>query len=147
MGVGPNYVLDKAFLATGATAYATGEIGKVVVGTGSFTTTLNSVQRNTTLVVATTADTLLVAIGEDLDTVRLATGKAFINCRVMGIARVLCGATVTAGKYVTSDATARAINVTKAAAGAQPIPVLGYALTGNTVGLPIDVLVTPGVSV
>src|SRR6266705_3262213 len=140
MGVGSNYVLSKAFLATGATAYLTGEIGKIIAGSGSFTSTLNSVQRNTTATVLTTADTLLVVFMEDLDTVRLATGKAFIGCALQGIVRVKCGATVTAGKYVTNDATARAVNVNKTAGGAQSVPVLGYALTGNTVGLDVDVL-------
>jgi len=100
MGVGQNYVLDKGFLATGGTAYATGEIAKVIAGAGGFSTTLNSVVRNTTLGVATTADTLWVVVMEDLDTVRLATGKAFINCSMLGLARVLVGASVTAGKLL-----------------------------------------------
>jgi|SRR5882757_1506247 len=148
MGVGPNYVLDKGFLATGATAYAVGEIAKVVVGTGAFTTTMNAIVRNSVLGAATTADTMWVVVMEDLDTVRLATAKAFIDCRLMGIARVLVGAAVTAGKFVTADTTARAVPITKAVAGAQPIPALGYALTGNaTVGGFIDVLLTPGASI
>lgn len=147
MGVGPQYVLDKGFLATGATAYAFGEIVKLVVGIGNFTTTVNSVVRNTTATVLTTADTMLGVCQEDLDAVRLATGKAEIGVRLMGIARVQTGAAVTVGKFVTNDATARAIAVTKATAGAQPVPVLGYALTGATAsGQFIDVLLTPGVS-
>lgn len=148
MGVGPNYVLDKGFLATGATAYVFGEIVKVVVGTGSFSTTMNSVVRNTTATVLTTADTMLGVVQEDLDTVRLATGKAEVGVRLLGISRVQVGAAVTAGKYVTNDTTARAVAVTKAIAGAQPVPVLGYALTGATAaGQFIDVLLTPGASV
>src|SRR6266496_1669149 len=137
MGVGQNYVLSKGFLATGATAYLTGEIGLAIVGGGSFTTTMNSVQR----AVAVSGDTgLLVVIMEDLDTVRLATGKAFINCAIQGIVRVKCGATVVAGSRVRSDATSRAVNVARTVGG--PVPVLGIALTGNTVGLDIDVLLT-----
>jgi len=65
--------LTRASLPTGATAYATGEIAKVIAGAGGFSTTLNSVVRNTTLGVATTADTMWVVVMEDLDTVRLAT--------------------------------------------------------------------------
>lgn len=146
MGVGPNYVLDKPFLATGATAYAFGEIVKLIAGSGSFSTTANSVVRNTTATVLTTTDVTLAVAQEDLDTVRLATGKAFINCRLMGIARVQCGATVTVGDHVTNDATARAVKATRAAGGAQPIQILGIALSGGTVGQHIDVLLTPGVS-
>lgn len=146
MGVGPNYVLDKGLLATGATAFALGEIGKAVVGTGAFVTTANAVSRATTATTNATAGELLVVIMEDLDTVRLGTGKAFIDCRFLGIARVQLGATVTALSYVTNDATARAIAVTKAIAGAIPTQCLGIALTGGTVGQHVDVLLTPGAS-
>lgn len=146
MGVGPNYVLDKGFLATGATAYAFGEIVKVVVGTGTFSTTANAVSRATTATVLGTASELLAVAQEDLDAVRLATGKAFIDCRLLGIARVQCGATVVALDHVTNDATARAISITKAAGGAVPVQQLGIALSGGTVGQHIDVLLTPGAS-
>lgn len=146
MGVGPNYVLSKGFLATGSTAYAVGEVAKAAVGSAPFDKTLNTVARATSATTNGTAAELLVVVMEDLDTVRLATTKAFINCQILGIARVQCGATVTAGSYVTNDATARVINVSKAGAGAVPIQVLGLALTGNTVGLHVDVLLTPGSS-
>lgn len=146
MGVGPNYVLDKGFLATGATAYALGEIGKATLGSGTFGSTVNSVARATTATTLTTAAELLVVVMEDLDTVRLATTKAFIDCRILGIARVQCGATVVGGNYVTNDATARAVQVTRAIAGAQPTQCLGFALSGGTVGQHIDVLLTPGAS-
>lgn len=147
MGVGPNYVLDKGLLATGATAFAVGEIGKVVVGSGSFSTTANSVSRATVATTNATAGELLVVVMEDLDTVRLATAKAFIGCRFLGVARVQAGAAVTALSYVTNDGTARAVAVTKAIAGAIPTQVLGIALTGAAAaGAHIDVLLTPGAS-
>lgn len=134
MGVGPNYVLDKGFLATGATAYVAGNIALAAVGTGSMSTTLNTIGLS-----GANPTGLMVVVMEDLDTVRLATGKAFLDCRLLGIARVLCGATVVAGALVTSDATARA------ATAASTNKVLGRALTGGTVGLPIDVFLLPGV--
>lgn len=147
MGVGQNYVLDKGYLATGATAYATGEIAKATAGSGAFASTLNTVARATTATTNATAAELLVVVMEDLDTVRLGTGKAFINCAILGLARVQVGASVTAGSYVTNDATARAVPVTKATAGAIPTQCLGIAMTGNTtVGGFIDVLLTPGAS-
>lgn len=144
MGVGPNYGLDKGLRATGATAYAAGEIGKMTVGSGVYAAIANDVARATTATTNAAASEVLVVIMEDLDAVRLATGKAFIDCRLYGIARVQCGATVAALDHVTNDATARAITVAKAAAGAVPIQCLGIALTGGTVGQHIDVLVIPG---
>lgn len=147
MGVGPNFVLDKPFLATGATAYARAEIAKVQVGSGTFAAVGNAIARATTATTNAVAGELLVVVMEDLDTTRLATAKAVLNCRVLGIARVKAGAAVTALTYVTNDATARAVSVTKAAAGAVPIQVLGIALTGATAaGQEIDVLLTPGAS-
>lgn len=138
MGVGQNYVLDKGFLATGATAYVAGNIGALAAGSGSFASTFNTVG-----LAGLNPTGLMVVVMEDLDTVRLATGKAFINCALSGLVRVKCGATVTAGSRVTSDATSRAVN--SAQTGTAPAKnVLGIALTGNTVGLDIDVLLTPG---
>ena len=146
MGVGPQYVLDKGFLATGATAYVFGEIVRAQAG-AVMTTTFNSIARATTATVLTTTAELLGVVQEDLDTVRLATGKAEIGVRLLGIARVLSGAAVTAGTFVTNDATARAVTVTKAAGGAQQTLLLGFALTGATAaGQYIDVLLTPGAS-
>ena len=134
MGVGPNYVLDKGHKATGATAYARGEIVTP-------TNTGLDVARATTAGVLTP----LYVCMDDLDTVRLATGKAIIDCRMLGIARVLSGAAVTIWNRVTNDNTARAVNATRTAGGTQPVPVLGIALTAATAaGQEIDVLLTPG---
>lgn len=147
MGMGANYVLDKGALATGATAYAQGEIGKLQANTGSLSTVLNAVARATTATTNATVAELLVVIQEDLDVIRLGFGKAIIDCRILGIARVQVGAAVTAGNFVTNDATARAIAVTKAIAGAVPTQVLGFALSGAAAaGQQIDVLLTPGMS-
>lgn len=140
MGVGQNYVLDKGHLATGATAYAVGEIVTPIAGSGTLSTVLNSIQRAT----AANANIQYVVM-EDLDTTRLATGKAVLDCRLMGIARVLTGAAVTKGTRVGNDTTARAVTVAQAGAGVVPKVVLGIALTDATAaGQFIDVLLTPG---
>lgn len=130
MGVGANYGLNKGFLAGGSTAYAFGEI--VVPDTAE-----QSCKRATTA----SAAGLLGVCQEDLDTVRLATGKAVIGVALEGIARVLTGAAVAKDAKVTNDATARAI----VQAGAAGSPTFGIALTAATgAGQFIDVLLTPG---
>jgi len=69
-----------------------------------------------------------------------AAEEAAVNVRVMGIATVECGATVTAGAEVTTDATARAINAVTATHR-----VAGQALEGGTVGQLISVILAgPG---
>jgi hypothetical protein len=142
MGVGPNYGLDKGCLATGATAYQLGLVLKLIANpNSSLSTVANAV------VQATTANDLgmLVICQEDLDTTRLATGKALIDCRFVGLSRVLAGAAVAIGDRVTNDATARAVPRTRAAAGAQPAATFGYALTSaSAAGQYIDVWLTPG---
>ena len=129
MGVGANYGLNKGFLAKGATAYAFGEI--VVPDTEE-----QSCKRATTAGAAG----MLGVCQEDLDTGRLATGKAIIGVALEGIARVLTGAAVAKDAKVINDATARA--VVQATAGS---PSFGIALTASTgAGQFIDVLLTPG---
>lgn len=133
MGVGPNYGLSKGFLATGATAYAFGEIATITA--------------EATVARATTANVLtpMVVVQEDLDTTRLATGKAFINCALEGIVRVAAGAAVAIGDRVTNDTTARAVTRARTAAGSQPQPTFGIALTAaSAAGDHIDVQLTPG---
>lgn len=134
MGVGPNYVLNKGLLALGSTAYAAGEIG-VLSGTTP------SVSRATTANVLTP----LCVVMEDLDTTRLATGKAVIGCALLGIVRVIAGDAVAVGDRVTNNTSARAIPRTRAIAGAQPAATFGIALTAAAAdGDHIDVLLTPG---
>lgn len=136
MGVGPNYVLDKGFLAEGGSVeYKFGEI--VVHGTA-----LQAVARATTAA----ATNLFVGVcQETVDAAKVATGKVFVDVRVLGIARVIAGAAVTKGSRVTNDTSARATAVTRAGAGVQPAHVLGIALTpAAAAGDHIDVLLTPG---
>jgi hypothetical protein len=131
--MGPNFILDKGFLATGATAYAFGE---PVVLTGDGTSIARA---------GTGAINVIGVCYEDLELVRLQTGKAIIDVRVLGIARVLAGAAIARDAKVGVDATCRAVTVTRAAAGAQPAAVFGIALTAaTTAGDFVDVLLTPG---
>jgi hypothetical protein len=145
MGMGPNYVLDKGHLATGSTAYTFGEI---VVPIANPNSTESSVAN--ACVRATSAGHLgpvQYVVQEDLDTVKLATGKAIVDCRMMGIARVLTGAAVNKLTKVTNDGTARAITQAQTAGGSQPVVILGIALTdASAAGQYIDVLLTPGVT-
>jgi hypothetical protein len=128
MGVGPNYVLDKGLVATGSTAY---KFGEFVTLSGDGTKCAR----------ATGAGAPIAFVSqEDLDTTRLATGKAVIDVRILGIARVLSGAAVAVGAKVSNDASARA--VTGGAAGTSSH---GIALTAATAANQyIDVLLTPG---
>jgi len=136
MGSGPNYVLDKGYIATGSTAYALGEA--VVQATTNFSG--DSVARAT----SAAADVLGVC-QETIDANKVATGKAVIDIRLLGITRMIAGAAVAMGDRVTNDASARAVPVARAAAGAQPARVFGRALNAATAaGQHIDVLLTPG---
>ena len=63
-----------------------------------------------------------------------AAEEAAVNVRLMGISTVECGATVTAGVEVSSDATARAINA------ATTQRAVGIAVEGGTVGQLITVI-------
>jgi hypothetical protein len=137
MGTGPNYVLDKGMLAQGATAYTFGEI--LVAGTVT-----QSVARAT---VVAGNNVFLGVCQESVDAVKVTTGKVFVDTRILGISRVIAGGTITVGARVTNDASARAVAVTRAIAGAQPVHVLGIALTATTtVGEHVDVLLTPGLT-
>ncbi len=128
MGVGPNYVLDKGLVATGATAYAYGEC---VVPSGDGTKSAR----------ATSAGAATVFINqENCDASRITTGKAVLDTRFLGIARVLAGAAIAVGAKVTNDVTARAVT-----GGAAGTPSFGIALTAaSAAGQYVDVLLTPG---
>jgi hypothetical protein len=135
MGTGPNYGLAKGMLAQGgAVAYAAGEL--LIHGTVE-----QSCAR------ATSASTL-VPLGvciEDVDSAKVGTGKVFVGVALEGIVRVKCGAAVTRMARITNDTSARGVVVTRAAAGAQPQPVFGIALTTTSNANEFfDMLLTPG---
>jgi hypothetical protein len=135
MGVGPNYVLTKGFLAqTPVTAYAKGLL--VIQGT---------VEQS---VITLSAGTTLVPFGvvaDDIDATKIATGKAYISIDLLGISRVKCGAVVTKGDRITNDASSRGVTQARTAGASQPQPVFGIALTTTTaVNQFFDMLLTPG---
>jgi hypothetical protein len=135
MGVGPNYGLAKGMLAQGAVAYAAGEL--LIAG---------SVEQSCAKAGAATLFPLGVC-GEDIDIAKVATGKAFVNVNLYGIARVKCGAAVAKNARITSDASARGVTVTRAIAGAQPQPIYGMALTATSNANEFfDMLIMPGAS-
>jgi hypothetical protein len=131
--MGPNFVLDKGLLATGSAAYAFGE-PVVLAGDGTQSARAGAGATN------------VVGINyEDCDVAKVLTGKAILDTRILGIARVLAGAAIARDARVGVDATCRAVTVTRAIAGAQPAAVFGIALTAAAVaGDFIDVLLTPG---
>jgi len=131
--VGPNFVLDKGFRATGSVAYAFGEV--VVLTTDG-----------TTVARATTANSRSIGICyEDAEVAKVTTGKLNIDVRILGIARVLAGGAIAVNDRVANDATCRVVTKAQAAAGAQPTPVVGTAMTAATqAGDFVDVLLTPG---
>jgi hypothetical protein len=135
MGVGPNYVLSKGFLGEGSAAYSKGEI--VVQGTAE-----QAVARATAS--AATNDFVGIVV-DTIDVAKVLTGKAQVTIAIMGIARVKAGAAVTKGAKLTNDTSARAVTVTRAAAGAQPQNIIGIALTScSNANEHVDVLLTPG---
>src|SRR3954451_18366998 len=112
MGIGPQYILDKGHVATGATAYTFGEL---VVSNGDGTKCAR----------ATGAASVIRGVCmETLDVAKLTTGKAVIDIRMLGIARVLAGAAVAVDAKLTNDATCRAVT-----GGAAGTPSFGIALT------------------
>lgn len=102
MGAGPNFVLDKGYLAQGTAAYTYG----MPVTFGSVTQSVAQI---------TVADSYVVGIcQENIDATRVTTGKAVISVRMMGIARAIVGAAVAKGDPLTVDATGRFIKQTTA---------------------------------
>src|SRR4051794_35314412 len=117
MGVGPNYVLDKGHVATGATAYKSGEL---VIAQGD----------GTKVARATSAGAKVRGVcQEDIDATKVTTGKAVINVRMLSIARVLAGGAVAVDDRLTNDTTARAVPV---AATVGRLETFGVALTAAT---------------
>ena len=135
MATGPNYILDKGFLAEGGSvAYTEGML--VVMGTAE-----QSVAK------ATSASTLLPlgVCQEAVDAVKVATGKVFVGVRILGIARVKSGAAVAKGDRITNDTSARGVPVTRAITTAAPQPCFGIAFNAvDAADKYFDMLLTPG---
>ena len=128
MGVGPNYGLDKGFLATGGVAYAYGD---------------PVVQNADGLSVAQASAAGVSCVGvcqENIIADNVKTGKAIINIRLTGVSRVTASAVIAVNDLVANTADKR---VAKATAGQF---VLGRALMpAKAAGDIIEILLTPGV--
>jgi Uncharacterized conserved protein (DUF2190) len=136
---GPNMVLDKGFkIAAAATNVEFGRFCKWNAGTTGDTVTTSAAPANP----AVAADFIVGVYQETLDATKVATGKATLNVRMLGIARMRSGGAVPIGTPVTSDATGRAVS---ALAGTNLRWYSGIAMTAAT-GQDqfIDVLLTPG---
>lgn len=127
-----NYGMAKGYLTTGSSAYTRGEL-----------VTLASA---TTVARATSAGANVHGVvKENMDLVKVQTGKAQIGVDLYGIAQVLSGGAISVGDMLANDTTARAVTKTQAGAGVQPGRVFGKALEAATgAGQYINVLLTPG---
>lgn len=144
---GANYDYSKAFLATGSTAYAFGELVKPVAGT-----TLAQAQCAR---LAAGTDFVLGVAQENLDVAKVLTGKAFIGVALEGAAKVIFdGGTVPAiGDYMTIGTTTKTrvarLGTQPAPAGAfQNIQIVGICFSVPAIAGDIfDIWLTPAMRV
>jgi hypothetical protein len=131
--MGPNYVLDKGFKVNSAATVAFG-----------FAAALDTTDATGASVITSTASTRVLGVyQETLDAAKVATGKATVEVRIMGITRGVTGGAVTIYTPVYVDATGAFVT-----AGAAGTKQAGIALTGASgTGQVIDVLLTPGAAV
>jgi len=141
---GPNFVLDKGFkVAAAATNVQAGRFCKFNAGTTGDTVTTSAAP---TAGAAPLAAEFIVGVYQDeivgMDAAKVATGKATINVRMLGISRMIAGAAVVIGARVTSDSTGRAVTAAPAAGASIQAP--GVALTAAAAaGDLIDVFINP----
>lgn len=127
-----NYVIDKGFtaLSTYNSSAAAGVVSKRFVKlTANQTIDLNVASNTRSIGV----------VQENVDQAKVATGKAVVGVRIMGISRVIAGGTIAIGARVMSSTTGTAL--TEATTGNFP---LGIALQAAVSGDEIDVLLCPG---
>jgi hypothetical protein len=128
MGQGPNYVLNKGYVAGGSTAFKLGEV-----------VTLDGDQLVNRAVTAD--DTPVIGIcTEDVDATKVATGKVVVGVAVHGICKAIAGAAITRGAKLTNDTSARVVTQAGAAGSAVHAVALESA---SAAGELIDVLLTP----
>lgn len=132
---GPNFVLDKGFLVnSNQTALAFGEI-VVADSTGTAINRALTAQSTGILGVAQ----------EAIDQVKVSTGKAVADVRLLGIAKVIANGAISVGQPVTNDVNARAVAAVQTTAGQQPKQILGFAMSAAvSPGDWINVMLTPG---
>jgi hypothetical protein len=148
---GPNFVLDKGFLVDSAAANVQAfRFAKFATATtGNKVTTSAAPTPQATATPPLAAEFILGVYQDELvgmDAAKVATGKATINVRMIGITRCIAGAAVPIGSQVTSDSTGRAVVIPALTAG-QSTWQAGIALTAAaSAGDLIDVLLTPGLT-
>jgi hypothetical protein len=127
-----NYLLDKGYVAlsTYNSSAAAGVVSKRFV----------KLVANQTIDLNVASNTRPVGVVmENVDAAKVATGKAVVDVRLQGIARVIAGGTITIGGEVMSSTTGTAL----AAVTAGNI-VVGIALQAAVSGDEIDVELIPG---
>jgi hypothetical protein len=88
---------------------------------------------------------LIGLAGENIDLVKIQTGKAFISVNIMGVAKAIADGAVVIGHYVGSSNTTAASLHDMGTGPAAAHFACGIALSGaTTAGDIFDVLLTPG---
>jgi hypothetical protein len=138
---GQDHLLAKAFLTTGAAAYVYGQCVVLVAGT---TLDPNQVIQATTGAGAANAVTPLGLCQENMDLVKVQTGKAYISVALAGIGFAIANGAVTIGAaLIPSVGVAGRLDAV--AVGTTGRPQVGIAVgTASTAGDIFPVLLTPG---
>src|SRR6266581_555726 len=134
---GSDHVLSKGLLVdSGAAAITLGQALKIAASGIALPEQPVKVQ------VATAATDLIIGLaGENVDAVKVATGKAFLTVHILGIAKGVAGAGgVTIGARLKAAAGGQLVIAT---GGATDV-VVGIALTAGVANDIFDVLLTPG---
>jgi hypothetical protein len=131
---GSDHILTKGALVTGSAAYKLGDL--LILSTAS-TTYPFQVAKSTA-----STDRIIGVANEALDVGKVTTGKAFIGVNMLGVCKVIAGASLSQGARVMPGASGTAAQAITAAT-ATNIP-FGLALTAaGAQGDIIDVLLTP----
>jgi hypothetical protein len=138
---GPNFVLDKGYKVKSSATVANVAMNRFVQHDTADTT------GQTCTSVSGAGVRVLGVSQETLDSAKIATGKAGIAVRLLGLARVVSdgsGTAIAIGDLVTTDASGRAVKVASTVGSKE---VAGVAQTpSSAAGTIIDVLLTPGVT-
>jgi hypothetical protein len=139
---GQDHLLAKAFLATGASAYVYGQLVVPAAGTTLDPNQMAIASHLTTWAGATPP---LGLVQENLDLVKVATGKAYASVAIFGVGFGIAGAAIAVGAQVMPSAAVDGQLITSGALGATNRPMVGIALTAaTTIGDIFSVMLTPG---
>ena len=126
-----NFVLDKGYAA--ASNYASSDAAGVVAFRFVRLTAAQTIDRCSAI-----TQVPIGVVMESVDQAKVATGKAVVDVRVLGIARVTASAAIAIGAEVSTTADGRAVTA------ATTSRVAGIALqAAGAAGDQIDVLLTP----